>query len=475
MERQYTSPMKRELPWLLAGIVLASVWFAANRMLPPLFRGDVCCDSTQYVSMSESKKLDDLKPVAESPQAPVTFVKKVVQILFTDTGYRTIGYPAFLAIHRFVFGHWFVLASTITALLLHILAMFALYRMARSIGIPLHPVALTLLIAYPAFTSAAALPLSDSLAISLVLFGLCAMTKRGLGFALLTGLLFALAFWVRPAHLLPMTGVLGAWMIVGLFSKKKLWLPPLLALLTFCVLLSPRAVSCSRTAGSLCLMPAAESSVQQSTLFRLAMRGARTYTVIFKDARSEILTIPDPFLMRHFSSCPIGDSAPTKDLVLCLTKNTLRLPVFFLKKAIGLFDHFHWNTYATYVTPTWMIVMQRIIGSLGFSGFLGIPFVVGYAMHKKRRVTQVLVILVFPLLSFAMTSVIAIESRYGMAVMPFGMISAVLIGQWILKRRDKKAMLVAGLLSLLILTFLLQTLQWDLLDAFPRIPLILAT
>lgn len=223
------------------------------------------------------------------------------------------------------------------------------------------------------------------------------------------------------------------------------------------------------------IIPTQIPTVQQSTLFRLAMRGARTYTVIFKDARSEILTIPDPFLMRHFSSCPIGDSAPTKDLVLCLTKNTLRLPVFFLKKAIGLFDHFHWNTYATYVTPTWMIVMQRIIGSLGFSGFLGIPFVVGYAMHKKRRVTQVLVILVFPLLSFAMTSVIAIESRYGMAVMPFGMISAVLIGQWILKRRDKKAMLVAGLLSLLILTFLLQTLQWDLLDAFPRIPLILAT
>lgn len=478
MDRTRLAPPRYEWMWLLAGIVLALVWFAANRALPPAFRGE-CCDAAAYVSMAESTKVDQAVLAPVNPDvavAPMGVVARIVGLVFADTGYRTIGYPAFLAVHRLALKitglssvlSWMT-AAMMTQLLLHIVASWMFYRAIRRLGIALHPAALMLIVAHPALTSHAALPLSDSLATSLLMMGLALMTRVSVW----TGVVFAVAVWVRPAHLLPVVGALAVWCAVAPFLGKKLrWqaaLIPAAALMIFGVVLSPRIWSCSTANRQLCFMPPAEKGVQQALLFDLALKSARTYTVVVtKPLETAIIrSVPDPFLMSSFGRCPVSEGRPTRDLLVCLGRNWMRLPEFFFVKAIGLFDNFHWNTYATHVTPPWIMTLNRAFGVTGFVGFMILVGIAGGMLIKRQRGLALL--LVFPLLSWGVLSLVAIESRYGLLFAPYGMAGAVLLAQGVLSTRKRRVLLLAaGILALL---FLLQAYQWDRIDPFPWIPL----
>ncbi len=521
--------------WLLAGIVIAVLWFGWNSSLPGIFRGTVCCDSTYYINMAGTPKLNAV--MGSGTATGITTVstgKLFFHYLFEDASYRTIGYPLFLAAHRYglSFLHlgglidW-MFASTVTALLLHILSSLFFYRSLKYLGWNVHPVILFLIVAHPGLTSHAALPLSDSLSVSLVLFA-SACLARSLTIAdhlpirpsarafiiypLLTGLFFASSVWVRSANFLAAEVTLIAWLLIvivrhaipmlqrayasrwqrillfcwSLIKRLKTpqtdhrwWLLPALALLSFFVILSPRLIACTRDAGSLCLIRPSEQSGMIAELFERGLGGARTYTAIqpappLPQWPEKQITVRDSYFAAHLKPyCPIKPESAGHDLITCFARTWIHWPVFLGKKLIGLFDNFHLNSYATYVTPFWVLIYSRIFGMIAFAGFVLLILSVFTSFFFKRvseSTSQRALFVLFPLTYAAYSALLTIESRYGLLLVPFGLAGLAVTVHPALKQWKKRRWTLCAA-AVLMLLFIVQTSLWDAADVIPHIPL----
>ncbi len=497
-------PRRREVPWLLAGIVLATMWFTANRFLPPLFRGDVCCDSTGYVKIAEKLAgihIQEAVPTTHvspeqssqsSPKKPLSLSLglSLFTRIFTYSGYTPPGFPLFLAAHAFVLKTiglgslpWLPIALS-TALLLHILASFFFYRSWSSIGWNLHPIALTLLIAHPGLTSHAALPLADSLAITLMMIGIGCFLRisstRSIVWAISGGVFLAGAVLTKtshfPAAFLTLIGTLMLPLLLRFIIRTKdtslgsfghLCAVYALCALSFLFVLSPRLIACTASTGHLCFSePPSQGEPLTANLIRTGLTGARTYTILTPDGSSALVTLTDPFFDKFRRECTIDNLHPVSSLLSCLLSHPLQTPIFLVKKSIGLFDNFHWNTYATYVTPLPVIILNRLFGFLGFLGFLTLFITVALDIIRSPRRLLDLTPLLFPLAFFAMGILLMIESRYGLPLAPFGIIGAVLL----IQRGWKQQRVLLSISAVLGLLFLVQTFAWDRSDPFPYRP-----
>ncbi len=493
--------LSSEILWGSLGVMLALAWFTPTILLPSVYRGMLCCDAADYLRGAGSAKLEQVMEPSDSSVSDTTTettvetpstgkISGLVRLIFTDAGYRPLGYPAFLAIHKYALRMigitsqilW-VNAAAISALVIHLLAGFFFYRTARR-AYPLHPAALMLLLAHPGLTSHAALPLSDGLAVSLMLLALCCVfraledrTRNAWAWTAAGGFLLATLIWVRAPHLMAVMLFLAAWIAVMLISRS--WRGLLLACAAAAVtgiLLSPRVIACSNASGTFCFTLPALAATQQHILLELGLRNVRAYTVAGPEREARLEIVDDPWLTsllgRH---CPIGETTATRDVALCFLRRPHLLPLFYGKKLIGLFDNYHWQTYATLMTPVPVMFMNRVVDELAFAGFvLMIIAAVMMVWRKFRHFSKpkpqpakgpersrgepVLVVLLYPLAYLAYTALLPVESRYGLPLAPFGLM---MVGAlWTMPPRRIRRYALIGLLLLVIL-FAAQVLAWD--------------
>ncbi len=477
--------------WATLGILLALLWFTQTLLLPPVYRGMLCCDAADYMRGAESSKLEqvlnegaknqrsevpDNKKMSEASNAKTNLASpllRVIKLLFSDAGYRPVGYSAFLAMHKYALLTLGVRASTawvnaasMTALLLHFVAMFFFYRTAKSVY-PVHPFAFFLLLAHPGLTSHAAIPLSDSLAISVLLIALCSIYRslsthgrESHGLAIGSGALIGLLLWIRSPHFFAVGLLMAGWIVLAaLYRSRKALLIACVTALTMGIVLSPRLIACSRASGSLCFTPPAQASTQTFILLDLGLRNIRAYTVAGPEHAARLVTVDDPLLTAIFQgNCTFHEATVTRDLGICLLRHAPGIPLLYAKKLVGLFDNFHWETYATVMTPQPVIVMNRIFGAVGFAGF--VFFLCGYAwmLCRKSLPLKIAVPLLYPIVYFAFFALLPIESRYGLPLAPFGIVT--LIALWPMGWKLQRWRFLA-VTMLLIAVFVAQTVVWD--------------
>ncbi len=467
-------PTRRELPWLLAGVVIAVLWFSFNRSLPPLFRGDVCCDSTGYVKIAA--QLPGVITTTET--ARTNGFLGFLTHAFTYTGYTPPGFPLFLGITHTITNAlsldllvgWVTL-SLFIGLILHVFAGLFFYRSLIRWGFPLHPAALFLLTAHPGLTSQAAIPLADSLAITLMMIGigsLCravAPGKQQLYWSFAAGVLLALTVFTRTSHLPAVIICIVGWLLLilpQLRKKSAALLLPAACACAFAVILSPRFVACSREAHTFCYSLPEEKTEHAAGLLREGLKSARTYTVLAPDF-GKLVSLTDPFLRQFSAICPIDSSIPLQSFLSCSARHPALAFQFGVKKIIGLFDNFHLNSYATYVTPTWVIIWNRFFGVLGFVGFFSLLGFALVVVREQKGFLQRLAPFLYPAAFAGYSSILMVESRFGLPLAPFGVAGATLLIPYIFRLSPWKkiVLLLAALAAAL---FLIQVLIWDASD-----------
>ncbi len=472
--------LRSQVVWLVLGSLAAAVWFCAASSLPPLLRGKTCCDAVSYLHLAESSKIAAAFTTVGT--GAVTARSSLVHTVFTaltaDTGYRTLGYPAFLAAHRYglhMLGlssavDWFAL-STFTALLLHLVSALFFWRGVQR-HTDVHPVGLFLLLAYPPLVAHTAVPLTDSLAVSLLLLTLGSLlrvapeTQKRL-WAVLAGLFLGLLVITRPSHLPASVAVILAWLAftgvrkwrrydVGMFACACI------AATCFILPLTPRIASCSMHAGTLCFTPPSDSAYQTAFLIQVGNDGARTQTVVWGKSSSAIYTVTDAFFQNSFARCPIIHPAP--DLLRCYARNAPFLPLFFLKKTVGLLDHPGLTPYATVVTPMWVTWTNRTGGLLGFLGFLALAAWTLHMIQRKQWASMGLLAALYALVYWAYSVVFSVEARYGLPLAAIGLTLFPAALSALVARRDRFGRLLLAFWLCLGLFFVVQGAVWDALD-----------
>ncbi len=472
--------LRSPVVWLVLGSLAAAVWFCAASSLPPLLRGKTCCDAVSYLHLAESSKIAGA--FAATGTGTVGGGSSLLHTVFTaltaDTGYRTLGYPAFLAAHRYVLHvlglssavDWFSL-STFTALLLHLVSALFFWRGIRR-HIDVHPIGLFLLLAYPPLVAHAAVPLTDSLAVSLLLLALGSLlrvapeTRKRL-WAALGGLFLGLLVITRPSHLPAAVVVITVWLTIAGMRKWRrydagMFACACIAAACFVLPLAPRIASCSLHAGTLCFTPPGDNAYQTAFLIQVGNDGARTQTVVWGKSSSAIYTVTDAFFQSSFARCPIVHPGP--DLLRCYARNAPLLPLFFLKKTVGLFDHPGLTPYATVVTPAWVTWTNRTGGLLGFLGFLALAAWALHMIRRKQWTSMSLLAALYALVYWAYSSVISVEARYGLPLTAMGLVLFPAALSALTARRDRAGRLLLILWLCLGLFFLVQGGVWDALD-----------
>lgn len=470
--------------------MLGTSWFLFTLNLPPQLRGLTCCDANDYVHSADSKRIEsritgDALPAEKEQSSAITLPSRLWLIPFTVATYRPLGYPAFLAMHKYglrALGvsdtRMWVNFSAVSALALHFFAAVILFMAIRRLGFALHPAALMLFLLHPGLTSHAALPIADSLGVSLILLGLgcCGMTlaTRKYSWMIAAGVFLAAATWVRPSYNLAIVALLVGWTLQSVMNRKSgstvniaLFSLPLLTALTYVIVLAPRIIACGIQAGHPCVVTPHDVRTLTPFLLQVGQKSARVYTQVTPDGAGHIVIASDPFLKSFADHCPIGDESPMMDLLRCYGKNILRMPVYFLKKGIGLFDNYHLNTYATQVTPLPVKIMNRAFGAAAFGGFILLILFWGNLLLHRRWKNVLLTLLLLPIAYFFISLPLSIESRYGLFLAPIGIAAAIMTVQ---KSGTMKTWTRSGpllCLALCMLIFFVQTAVWDAADTTP--------
>jgi hypothetical protein len=230
---------------------------------------------------------------------------------------------------------------------------------------------------FPAMVGHTTTPLTDTLAIDLILCA-CVLLARAIvairlvntmALALSAGLLLGFSILVRSGSL---PGIAAGLLVAGvLLPQGERGIKVALAVAASgCVLvLSPWWAHCMRDHGSVCLQYPSFVAVQSA---QAGLRGARTVWAKPVTAKDEIPTLTDPLMMENYGArCALTAIAGvgTSSLTGCLLSRPLAIPVFVIKKWIGLFDHFHFTPYVETATPLWLRWLSRTYDSLAWAGF----------------------------------------------------------------------------------------------------------
>ncbi len=474
-------PTRRELPWLLAGIALAAVWFAFNRSMPPLFRGDVCCDSTAYVKIGAQIPA---KAAGTATQAHSNLLFSLIAQAFSYAGYTPPGFPLFLAITHGathflrldLLFPWLDL-SLFLCFLLYLCAAFFFYRSLRALGLALHPAALLLLTGHPGLVSLTAIPLADGLASIMAMLAagaLCrsvaATEKRKIAWAAAAGILLGLTVFTRTSHLIASVLCITVWLLVGLRQRRKSTiaiLAPCVCLLAFTLTLSPRLIACSTASHSFCYSLPEDKLPLAVNLLQEGLRGGRTFTVLAPNNFSRLVTLTDPFFWQFSAACAIHSKSYVRELASCMARHPILTAIFAAKKSVGLFDNFYLNSYATYVSPPWSVAWNRLFGLIGYVGFFSLFGILFWEWFGKHRGIETLVPFAYPLAYFGYSALLMIESRYGLPLAPFGIAGFVLLVTAALGHRGRTLWMIIMVPLALAALFLTQVIIWDISSTLP--------
>ena len=335
---------------------------------------------------------------------------------------------------------------------------------------------------FPALVGYTTTPLTDTLAIDLILCGGVLLARsqsvpglpRAIAFGLAAGLMFGFSILVRSGSLPGIAaGLLVALVLSGLAGRPRQG-AVLASALGCLMVLAPFFGNCMRAHGTLCLQFPAFDAVRSA---QAGLRGARTPWSMHPTAKDGIPTLPDPNMMANYGErCELTKILGTdsSSLTGCLFSRPLAIPAFLFKKWAGLFDHFRFTPYVETATPAWLLWLSRAYDGLAWIGFaltlavaaLGLPRLAGWGKARLAAVQPALAALaVYAVVMLAIHTALHVEDRYGFAWLP--LCAVVLIAcaeKGVAGFRDSgwRAVTVPLVFSLVALAaFLVQVTAWD--------------
>ncbi len=434
-------------------------WFLYNVTLHDMYKGRICCDSVNYIDLA--KEIHS------------------VQDVVLQYGWRTNGYPVFLKLHQFlvesVFGLSidFVYVSLVSTFILHVAAAAFFYTSLRKAGLLVPRLLLWLLVLHPGLVSHTAVPLTDGFVTTIVMFAAgCALRAGGrswpaAGWFSLTGALFAWAVLIRPAHLpaaLVTVFAIAAVGVVFAVRTRKIALAcvSLACPVLFALVLAPRTAACMRLDHRVCLYTTQDRDAFLRTGLDIQRNGARTYSVNWVDEQGDyhafVRTVDDPLFLRSFG-CLASGEPPLMRAVSCYRHNIPFLPAFFAKKTVSLFDNFHLNTYAAWITEPWHIAWNRFFGLAGFMGFGTFFVLCGVRLWHRKSLP---VVFLYPVVYWLTSLIPSTDSRYGFPLVPFAL-AALCVAPGMMRSPKNRCALYA-VWTVCATIFILQTFEWDLYD-----------
>lgn len=383
-----------------------------------------------------------------------------VSSVLTFAGDRAVGLPGFEfmvknIISIFTVSHniltwinWIGIALLIT----HLVTAWFFSRWARSTNLLQTEnagfVLFILFATYPALIGYTTTPLTDTLAVDLIVCAIISMQAAlsvniGNKAFLLAGLsasFFGFSILVRPGSLLGVGVALMAGIALSiLIARNKTFV--ICATALGCILvLAPYSYNCTQKYKSVCLQSPATFDYVRSA--QTGLRGARTLWGMGELAPEQYApTLPDgTMLANYYQRCQLRTIIGIDDSSLtgCLITRPLALPAYAVKKWIGLFDHFQFTPYLEETTPFWLRWLSRAYDSLAWVGlslfFLTLFYATKpiYRSEIKRKlltpVTPVLLV-VYSVVMLTQHTALHIENRYGFPVIPLCVMMLVIYGE----------------------------------------------
>lgn len=485
---------------LLTGGIIGLGFFLYQLTLPPLFRGIICCDSVIYMNYARQlvrprgdtqpvpalkvEIKEEMPPTVAPPSADAPKKSRwslILETIFKSTSKYLPGYGAFLAVHSLISNllggvlPW-IEFSLLTAFLLSTASILFLWRSLNRSGIATPAWAAALILAFPTLATHAALPISDSLAISLNLFAFslilrtfnAPLSTRSILLAILNGFLFGSLLWVRPIYSVALGAMFGLWFAVALYHLFRqrfsttliIWAVTTAAMV---LVFLPRLMACNAASGGLCITPEKDNKEMMVGVLRMGFSGARAYTVLrpFPSGMGRLVVVPDPTVASL--GCTFDPTDPRGQMVSCLARNWWKVPGFLFTKFLGALDTPHLSGIATYITPRWMQFMLRLLMMPVLAGIIAAVW-----LFFSKLQTAWKLILVYTGIYLATLLPLASEYRYALLIVPIGIFS---LGQFLSMQWPKvQRWSVASIFLVLACVFWIKVTQWDKADPIPYVP-----
>lgn len=299
---------------------------------------------------------------------------------------------------------------------------------------------------YPAFIGHTTLPLTDTLAVDLALCGGMALEaafgqKKLLRASILAGLCalsFAGLILVRPGSIVGVAAALAVAAAMSLYgNRRKTALIGIAALGCF-AMMAPFVSNCAQKYGGLCVQSMVPEFPQDA---QAGLMGARTLWARGYTNTGVIRTLPDETMVANFSSrCQLTSllGLDESSLTGCLLARPFAIPAYVGKKWIGLFDHFRFTPFLETQTPYWLRWLSRAYDSLSWVGLsLFFLSVITVAREEARaRLKSLLadsitpaLLTVYSLTMLAQHTIMHIEERYGLPLIPLCATVLVMYGE----------------------------------------------
>jgi hypothetical protein len=455
---------------VLAGAAFGIYWFCYNLSLPIELKGLTCCDAGEYATLARRSDVWDL------------------------TTQRTFGYPLFLRpfflLHQ-SFGDTDAYAWTnsaaIAQMALWMISVTVFFYALRSTDRKYPWWLLGLAFAQPALSSYAALMLTDVPATSFFCLSLaCIINIQNRGrymwlSALLAGVFMGIATTMRPSFQVISfaTPVLLGWSlwIQGRrerTSRLVLTRAALLVVIPYLIGFTPLYAkilsNCTKQFGQLCIFEPGKFVAAQKLTTQLGLSHSRMASSVLSGFKGT----GDSFLDRLAVACrtslgSLNQSSDPNDgyrgidwLVKCLMHYPGAIMPLVIKKAVGGFDNYFLNAYATDQTTEKEFYFNHIFSVFGFLGFFGglLHFFRCVWARTLARNLHLLIALAY----VAFQCLVHVETRYFFPVyIPlmlffFSSLTSVLSQNW------PRRVLFLAFNVVLAAGFFVQTRIWNLTD-----------
>jgi hypothetical protein len=335
---------------------------------------------------------------------------------------------------------------------------------------------------FPALVGHTTTPLTDTLAIDLILCGGVLLARslnapgfpRAIAFGFPAGLMLGFSILVRSGSLPGVAaGLIVAFALSG--SAGRLRQSAVAAAALGCLLvLAPYYGNCIRAHGTLCLQFPAFDPVRSA---QAGLRGARTPWSMRPTAKDGIPTLPDPVMMANYGErCELTKmvGVTSSSFTGCLLSRPLAIPAFLFKKWAGLFDHFRLTPYVETVTPGWLLWLSRAYDGLAWIGFTLSFALAALALRGRNSWGRerfaavppaVAALAVYAVVMLSIHTALHVEDRYSFAWLPLCAVVLVGCGEKAVDAfrasgwRAVAAPLVFSLVALA--AFLVQVTAWD--------------
>lgn len=466
------SQLKKTLAIIFA-TTIAMKLFVHGLSYPLQFR--VNGDALEYLRIAEG--LTDISTIA------------------SYSGARTIGFPLFEKAIYFLISTYtesvFVLtwinSIGLVILSMHIIAswLFATWAQQNSF-IQRENTRLLLfcfLSTFPVLVGHTTAPVSDTLSVDLILFGLVfldrSMRNINLIFRIFLGFCSAFAFGyavlVRPASVIGLTVALLIFGLVSLRGSHYSRLTFSVVAIGFVIVLTPSIINCSKKFGSYCLQSPQTFNVILSS--HVGLSGARVLWTQPTEFPGSLPILSDEKMINDFyRRCHIKSIIGFNETSFtgCLLQNPLALPSFLAKKWIGLFDYFRFTPYLERVTPSWLRQLSRIYSAFVWIGF---SICIAATLQLTNRATWttvknnlirnpgILLLTVYSVILLAQHTVLLTEERYGFPLIPLCTAIVFMYSEKLfLHFRTYKPWQILGVTlfcSLTLALFFFQIAEWD--------------